>query len=131
MYPHELIGKKAIRTKPCILSPARVGMFGMPEAESLDYSYSHDPILIVAATENHVLFKRVNPLFKEDTDKVSVLDCRWVDGNWTSYDDLIKLSLPEHQQLMSGIWSDKLEAEKDLKALSAEYSGVLVDKLSR
>lgn len=117
MFPHELIGKKAIRTKPCVLNPVKVGVFGMPESETLDYSYTRDPIVIVAATENHVLFKRVDSLFKEDADKISILDCRWVDGNWTDYDDILKLALPEHQKLMGGIWSDKLEAEKDLDNL--------------
>lgn len=77
MNAKELIGKEAIRTAPTNLP---------------DYSYCSEPVLIVNATENHVVIKSKMCHGKNanyDDIRPHVLDCRFADDNWTGYKELI------------------------------------------
>lgn len=73
-----LIGKRALRTAPI---------------SNGDHSFSSgDPIIILAATEHHIVFRHTG-YFKTITGgKVQTLDSRWVDDNWTDYDELMRLA---------------------------------------
>lgn len=104
MNAMQLIGKMAIRTKPCEWdrNPSPFGMgFGMgveTKAKTQDYSYSSEPILILAATENHIVYTSRHNAF--DRDSKHILDSRWCDDNWTDYDELMKLAEPAIQELV-------------------------------
>jgi hypothetical protein len=106
MFANQLIGKKAIRTKPGILSPADdIGdipsFFGIGTRKAtLDYSFSERPILILAATESHIVFKFCNREERTYGADKHILDNRWCDENWTDYDELMKLAEPEASELM-------------------------------
>lgn len=118
MYAHELIGKKAIRKAPARWEKSQNSLMGgIRVVTQEDYSYTNSPLLILAATGSHIVYKRCDWDEKILGAEPHILDCRWVDDQWINYDDLLKLASPEHQQLMSGIWSDKLEAEKNLDNL--------------
>jgi hypothetical protein len=71
MKASEFVGKLAIRTAPTT--------FG-------DYSYTTEPLKILKVTENHVVVEHQCPFLKGD---VCILNSRWLDDNWTSYDDLM------------------------------------------
>lgn len=77
MNAKELIGKEAIRTAP---------------TKSPDYSYCSYPVLIINATEHHVVIKSKG-IFNKDKAYIDIdphiLDCRFCDDNWTDYDELI------------------------------------------
>lgn len=91
----ELIGKKAIRTKPVTLGRRDDfgGIFGMNRGEgeseyNYDYSYTSSPILIINATDSHIVYTYPEEsLFGKD-DKPHILDVRWNDDNWVPYDSL-------------------------------------------
>lgn len=80
-----LIGKLAIRTKPVLLGKSFYGH------NNYDYSYTGSPIRILKVTEYHILFDHKGTfeenLFKEP----GILDKRWIDGNWISYDELMEV----------------------------------------
>jgi len=109
MYATQLIGKKAIRTKPCEWdrnpSPFDMGMGIGTEikTKSHDYSYSDEPLFILAATENHIIYKHPDGSFnaKHLSDKTHILNCRWCDDNWADYDELMKLAEPAIQELVN------------------------------
>lgn len=97
MFAYELIGKKAIRTNPCELRSAEEcsgGLFGDVGIGLArhDYSFSSSPIIILVATENHIVYSRTEDEQKIFGNKPSVLDRRWCDDNWTDYDELMKLA---------------------------------------
>jgi|GEM_PF-3970748 len=81
MKATELIGKKAIRTAPT--------------KEHGDFSYTNEPVEIVAATNTHVLMKNIGWKKKIYGDDVHVLNSTFCDDNWTDYDELIGLVKPE------------------------------------
>ena len=74
MKASELVGKRAIRTKPVDLGNG-----------SKDYSYTTSPIEIVKVTDNHIVHKY--KMFGEE--HVSILGERWMDNNWIDYNELI------------------------------------------
>lgn len=101
MYPHELIGKLAVRTAPIDYGPSDGGLFGDTiVAVNNDYSYTTDPIRILAATESHIVYQRQEPMFEG---KPMLLNSRWVDNNWTDYDALMALASPEHIARMQSL----------------------------
>lgn len=110
MNATQLIGKKAIRTKPCKLkeaeqTPPMFGMLAMGIGTAThDYSYSREPIIILAATESHIVYKHTDDSVyaKMGNGKVEthILDSRWCDDNWTDYDELMKLAEPAIQELV-------------------------------
>jgi hypothetical protein len=99
MFANQLIGKNAIRTKPCKLRDADdsassvlfPGIVATRKA-TMDYSYSCSPIYILAATENHIVFGYVDAEKEIFGDKKLILDSRWCDDGWTDYDELMKLA---------------------------------------
>lgn len=105
MYPHELIGKLAVRTAPVDYGPRGGGLFSDTiVAVNNDYSHTTDPILILAATESHIVYKRLEPMFEG---KTMLLNSRWVDNSWTDYDALMALASPEHIARMQSLGIDK------------------------
>lgn len=79
MYPHELIGKLAVRKQPVKLG-----------GETMDYSYTSEPILILASTESHIVYDYRHGHFMAGRKRM--LDCRWIDNNWTDYELLMGLA---------------------------------------
>lgn len=107
MYPHELIGKKAIRKAPTVLGQDRSGLFSISTEVTTryDYSYNTEPIIILAVTESHIIFQYPEGhYFKGDK---KILDSRWVDDNWTDYDKLMELTSEEHVKMMQELNQDK------------------------
>lgn len=88
MYPHELIGKKALRIKEVRFS------FG-----GVDRSMMSEPVTILAATENHIVVEYKSML--GNAPHKTILPYDFIDNNWTSYDDLMRLSNPDHVELMN------------------------------
>ena len=76
MKAKELVGKMAIRTKAVDL---RNG--------NQDFSYTSDPIEIVKVTESHIVYK--HKMFFEEKEALSILNERWLDGNWADYTELL------------------------------------------
>ncbi len=74
---HSLVGKKAIRTKPVKLGNG-----------SYDYSYTDSPITILAVTDSHIVCRSG---WCNSRDR-HILDARWVDDGWTSYDGLMEIT---------------------------------------
>lgn len=70
----DLIGKNAIRTAPT---------YG-------DWSYTDTPILIINATNNHIIFKAIGRKAKIFGEEIRILNSRWCDDSWIDFDELIK-----------------------------------------
>lgn len=105
MYANQLIGKKAIRVKPVPLGTyGGFGLFGEVE-QNYDYSYTSDPIIILAATENHIVYKYPENHHFASTDK-HILDSRWCDDNWTDYDELLELASETNMKLMQELMQE-------------------------
>lgn len=80
-----LEGKLAIRTKPVNLGKNFIGEY------CYDYSYTSSPVRILKVTESHIVYDRVGTgEEKIFGNKKSILDKRWIDDNWTSYDELLE-----------------------------------------
>ncbi|WP_206460412.1 hypothetical protein [Anaerovorax sp. IOR16] len=94
MNAKELIGKEAIRTAP-IMEERTVsnGMiaFGETIKHIPNYHFCETHVLIVNATDNHVVVKVKGLFNKKDYDEIEprILDCRFCDDNWTDYSQLI------------------------------------------
>lgn len=94
MNAKELIGIEAIRTAP-IYSDRQISndysLFGGEVKSMPDYSYCSSPILIVNATDSHIIYHSKSfDKGEYDFDKEPrVLDCRYCDDNWTDYDSLV------------------------------------------
>jgi hypothetical protein len=114
MFATQLIGKKAIRTKPCSLSIKGeaddipfMGLMGIGTGTGAgiryDYSYTDEPLIILAATESHVIVKHPEDSFlvRHVGNEPRILDCRWCDENWTDYDELMKLAEPEVSKMIA------------------------------
>jgi hypothetical protein len=82
MYPWELVGRNAIRTKPII---------GSDEG----WGYCTNPMKILAATEYHIVCERNRMKF--------LLDSRYIDNCWTDYEELMKLADKEHVEVLQNI----------------------------
>lgn len=87
MFAQDLIGMKAIRTKP---------------TSQGDHSYTDTPIIILKATESHIVFKYPDDsidarIFGNET---RVLNLRWCDDGWVGYEQLINLQDTESPGLM-------------------------------
>ncbi len=95
MYANQLIGKLAIRTGPVDRGNQEVG-FGTSSiiTRNIDNSFTNNPILILAATESHIIYKYT------ENGKRYVLNYEFCDDKWTSWDDLMKLADEEHIELM-------------------------------
>lgn len=96
MHPQQLIGKKALRTKPTIQG---------------DYSFtSRNPVVILACTESHIVIEHTGGdkemMLSHKGDAKSVLNCAYIDDNWTSYDDLMNLANDKHIQLMQDLMKE-------------------------
>ena len=91
MYPHQLIGKLAVRTKPVDYGE-RDSFFGGTKTKIEDYSFSSSPIKIMGATENHIIYKYVKSEEKLFGEEIRLLDHRWIDNNWTNYEELLELA---------------------------------------
>lgn len=81
----ELIGKLAIRNEPVKLGKDFYGN------ETYDYSYTTTPIRILKVTENHIVYDRKGTNEEKIFKETSILDKRWVDDNWISYNELMKI----------------------------------------
>lgn len=76
MKATELIGRNAIRT-------AQTKAIG-------DRSYTNTPILILNATDSHIVYKHATPFDKKFFgDQASVLGCDFADDSWADYDELM------------------------------------------
>ncbi|MCL6457362.1 MAG: KTSC domain-containing protein [Gorillibacterium sp.] len=95
MYPHQLIGKKALRTKEVVLSTGVVNR-----------SYTNYPITILAVTEQQIFFEVSHSVLPNNIG--SVLSCEWMDNNWTSYDELMNMAIPERIELMKAIRGQRM-----------------------
>lgn len=76
MKATELIGKLALRTKPV--------QYGNG---TKDNSYGDEPMLILKATDTHILYKRSS--FGENTCE-GILNHCWCDDGWTDFEELAK-----------------------------------------
>lgn len=75
----ELIGKKAIRTAPTKTCG--------------DYSYTDTPLLILKATDTHIVYQHCNDFeVKMFGTEPRILRCDYCDDNWTDYDELINVT---------------------------------------
>jgi hypothetical protein len=82
MYPKQLVGKMALRTKAHQSTGSR--------------SFMDNPITIIAVTESHILY-RWEGNFRNIIsipDEICILASDYIDDNWTSYDKLMKLAEP-------------------------------------
>jgi len=85
----ELVGKLAIRT-----NPVSYGRNDFTSEEVKDYSYTTEPLKILKVTDNHILYE-----YSEDgfiykvvgNETPHILDKRWLDDNWTDYEELMKI----------------------------------------
>lgn len=93
MFPHELLGQKALRTKEVMLVAA-----SSSRPATYEWSYNTNPVIIMAATPHHLVV--VSQSKYSDKEKKEILDHRFIDDNWVSYDDLMALATPEHIELM-------------------------------
>jgi len=74
MYPHELIGKKAIRMRPA-----------MPDdPKRIDFNYMTCPVIILAA--NGECIKYAHTWRDACHGDIEVMDNHFVDDNWTDYE---------------------------------------------
>ncbi len=82
----KLEGKLAIRKEPIKLGKDFYGK------DNYDYSYTESPIRILKVTENHILYdlKGTNEE-KIFGSNVHILNKRWIDDNWISYDELTEI----------------------------------------
>ncbi|NCD13570.1 MAG: hypothetical protein EOL93_13590 [Epsilonproteobacteria bacterium] len=69
-----LVGKRAIRTKPVVLSYGE------------DESYRVNPIKILKVTDHHIVAEVLAWSIKKD---LLILTSEWIDDNWVDYDELI------------------------------------------
>ena len=87
MKANKLINKLAIRTRP-----VKLGINSITGEILYDYSFTTSPIRILKVAENHIVYDLKNTseevIFGERT---LVLDDRWIDDNWTDYEELISL----------------------------------------
>jgi len=97
MHAHQLIGKLAIRTS-AMESQVDINMLSVGVAVRQDWSYTTDPIRILAATEHHIVFEY--PDNHVLSGKKYLLNILWVDDCWTDYEALMALATEEHIQLM-------------------------------
>lgn len=83
MRATELIGKKVIRTAP---------------TSHGDYSYTSNPIIIINATDEHIIYKYPsNNCFNYFENKERVLNFTWCDDKWIDYKKLVgKRKAKEH-----------------------------------
>jgi hypothetical protein len=91
MYPRELIGKKAVRTGPVNYGSRAHFMTGQKE-EHKDYSYTTDPLIILQATDSHIVVQHPPDSYaaKCGTNAPRLLDCRWIDDQWADYDLILQ-----------------------------------------
>jgi hypothetical protein len=81
----ELVGKKAIRTKPMqIREKEEIMAFTGMRLPKYDYSYTTEPIEILKVTDNHIVYK------SNHFEGKFLLDNRWIDNNWEDYSKLLK-----------------------------------------
>ena len=84
MKATELIGRRAIRTKPIEMNRESSSLF--PAKNSLDYSYTQQPIDILYATDSHIVYDYEN--YKQEREN-RILSCQFCDDNWIDYDELM------------------------------------------
>lgn len=93
MYATDLIGKIAIRTKPVMEAHIIHSGFVFGGGDSVrdvpSYYHCTTPILILNATEHHIVYERY-PKPSNDRPEPYILDVRYCDGNWIDYEKLMK-----------------------------------------
>lgn len=101
MYAGQLIGVKAVRTAPVDRGEIEVGYSTGIITKNIDNSFTDEPILILAATESHIVYK-IPPEFSifEDSGEMKVLNYEYCDDKWTSWDDLLSLADTNHIDMM-------------------------------
>ena len=88
MRATELIGKRAIRTKPIIRERVVGGYIsGGTVYNEKDYSYTDSPSKIVNATDTHIVAMRKG--IGDNKEFRVILDCRFCDNNWIDFDELV------------------------------------------
>lgn len=100
MYAGELIGKLAIRKAPVDRGESEIGGTGVI-TRNVDNSFTSEPILILAATESHIVFRydiTNNPFFSDARNRV--LNYEYCDDNWTSWEDLMSLADESNIELL-------------------------------
>jgi hypothetical protein len=82
VHPSELVGKIALRTEP--------------HKTTGDRSFCSTPITILAVSKSHILYRWEGSFRKgiSNPDEPRILASDYLDENWTSYDDLMKLAEP-------------------------------------
>ena len=81
MNAKELVGKRAIRTKPVML-----------ENGSFCRSYTDDYVTIIKATDSHIIYKWSDKFLKvcqTANDDINIMSYEYCDENWIDYDELI------------------------------------------
>lgn len=74
----ELVGKTVIRTGPVNYGNG-----------CKDYSYTTDPLIILAVTDTHIVYEHQKGFLSGDR---HILDKRWLDDNWADYGELMRLA---------------------------------------
>lgn len=102
MYANQLIGKRAIRNKPVKLREEGEGGFGFVgvQTATYDYSYTSEPILILAATESHIVYQYAGRDLAILGEEKRILNCRYCDDGWANYDELMELAEESNMKLM-------------------------------
>lgn len=99
MHPSQLIGKKAVRTKPVVR--VSISILGAVQ-ENKDNSFTTEPIRILAVTEGHIIYQysEDTPMGRIDKGEKRLLNSDYLDNHWTDYDELMKLADPKHIEMM-------------------------------
>jgi len=108
VYPNQLIGKPAIRKEPVIITIEENMEFDGRtmnyKRQTPDYSYTRYPIVIIAATDAHILYLSFDEVLMGKNPIPSILNKFYVDDGWYDYSDLIDLAtrFPQMAELMKG-----------------------------
>ena len=95
MNAKELIGKRAIRTASTVKG---------------DMSYTSEPVLILNATDRHIIYK--TKIFRNAI--VTTMNYLFCDDNWVDYDEMEEKAmetLKEYESIMQDIETAKQEME--------------------
>ena len=97
MFAKELIGKTVLRERPVLRKRfIRTGDFlsaAEKEVTDSDYTYTANPVKIVAATDSHIIVESKNSFTKEP--KQCVLNSTFCDDAWIDIEDLLKTAVGE------------------------------------
>jgi len=79
-------GKKVIRTTYIVMEN-QTSAFSIGPSNYKDFSYTADPIEIIYVGDTHVIYR--SNYNSSDSTELRILSMKFVDTNWTSYDDIM------------------------------------------